>query len=309
MTMTFVTAWLGAVPGYMTPLLLASVGLILCERSGVLNLGVEGIMAVGAMAGAVAALAGSGAGMALLWGTAAGLLVSVPFILAVVVFRAPMIPAGLALVAIGLGASGALGREAAHKTFPGLPSLGLPEALTGLPLVGRMLFAQDPVVYLAIALAAVASFVLFRTRAGLQLRAVGEDPATADAAGVDVQLHQLLGCLAGCTLIGLAGAYLSVGGSQTWTEGMVAGRGWIALALVVFASWKTERVLLGAWLFGGLAVLQINLQAAGTAIPVAYLSMAPYLATIVVLVIISSDRRRAAINAPASLGRVFHATN
>ena len=288
MTMTFVTAWLGAVPGYMTPLLLASIGLILCERSGVLNLGVEGIMAVGAMAGAVAALGGSGAGLALLWGTAAGLLVSLPFVIAVVVFRAPMIPAGLALVAIGLGASGALGREAAHKTFAGLPSLGLPEALTGLPLVGRMLFAQDPVVYLAIVIAAVASFVLFRTRAGLQLRAVGEDPATADAAGVDVQLHQLLGCLAGCTLIGLAGAYLSVGGSQTWTEGMVAGRGWIALALVVFAQWSPLRAIIGAMIFAGADVLIPRLQTLGLDVPVYLMSMLPYVLTIGVLVVFAA---------------------
>lgn len=285
MTLAFLTAWAGAVPGFMTPLLLAAVGLILCERAGVLNLGVEGIMAVAAMAGAVAALSGLSPGMALAAGTLAGLLISLPFILAVVVFRAPMIPAGLALVAIGLGASGALGRGVAHQTFPGLGRVGFPDTLTGIPLVGRMLFAQDAVVYLAIALSALAWFILFRSRVGLQLRAVGEDPATADAAGVDVQLHQLVACMAGCTLIGLGGAYLSVVGSNTWTEGMVAGRGWIALALVVFAQWSPLRAIAGATIFAAADALIPRLQTLGVDVPVYLLSMLPYALTIGVMVL------------------------
>ncbi|MCC6009079.1 MAG: ABC transporter permease [Rhodobacteraceae bacterium] len=288
MTLAFLTAWAGAVPGYMTPLLLASIGLILCERAGVLNLGIEGIMAGAAMAGAVAALAGLQPARALAAGTGAGLLVSVPFIIAVVVFRAPMIPAGLALVAIGLGASGALGRAAAHKNFAGLGNVGFPEALTGLPLVGRMLFAQDAVVYLALIVAGRASFVLFRTRAGLQLRAVGEDPATADASGVDVQLHQLAACIVGCALIGLAGAYLSVVGSRTWTEGMVAGRGWIALALVVFAQWSPLRAIAGAAVFASADALIPRLQTLGVDVPVYLLSMLPYVLTIGVLVLFAA---------------------
>ena len=285
MTMAFITAWAGAVPGYMTPLLLACLGLILCERAGVLNLGVEGIMAVAAMTGAVAALAGMGAELALLAGALAGLAVSLPFILAVVVFRAPMIPAGLALVAIGLGASGALGRAAAHRNFSGLGNVGFPDALTGLPLVGRMLFAQDLVVYLALILAGVCSLILFRTRAGLQLRAVGEDPAAADSAGVDVQVHQIVACMAGCTLIGLGGAYLSVAGSQTWTEGMVAGRGWIALALVVFAQWSPLRAIAGAAVFASADALIPRLQTLGVEVPVYLLSMLPYALTIGVMVL------------------------
>lgn len=304
MTLAFVTAWLGAMPGYMTPLLLASVGLILCERSGILNLGVEGIMAVGAMAGAVAALSGSGAALALGVGTLAGLAVSLPFLVAVIVFRAPMIPAGLALVAIGLGASGALGRAAAHQSFPGLPKLDLPEALTGLPVVGRMLFAQDPAVYLALGLAVAAGLVLMRTRAGLQVRAVGEDPATADAAGIDVQVHQFAACIAGCTLIGLAGAYLSVGGSQTWTEGMVAGRGWIALALVVFARWSPIRAIAGAAIFASADALIPRLQTLGLDVPVYLLSMLPFALTIAVLIAFAGFGWHRQ-GEPGHLGRVY----
>lgn len=304
MTAAFLTAWLAAVPGYMTPLLLAAVGLILCERAGVLNLGVEGIMTVGAMAGAVAAVAGQCAALALVYGTGAGVLVSVPFILAVVVFRAPMIPAGLALVAIGLSMSGALGRGAAHKTFAGPSALDLPETLTGLPLLGRMIFAQDAVVYLSVAIAAAASHVLFRTRAGLQLRAVGEDPATADAAGVDVQLYQFAACIVGCALIGLAGAYLSVAVSQTWTEGMVAGRGWIALALVVFAQWSPLRAIAGAAIFAGADVLIPRLQTLGLDVPIYLMSTLPYVLTISVLVVFAVLGRHRQ-GEPGFLGRPY----
>jgi simple sugar transport system permease protein len=261
-------------------------------------------MTAGAMTGAVAAVAGHGAPLALFYGTVAGLLVGLPFILAVVVFGAPMISPGLALVAIGPGVSGAPGRGAAHKTFDGLAPLDLPGALTGLPIFGKMLFAQDPVVYPAIVIAAPASYVLFRTRAGLQLRAVGEDPATADAAGVDVQLHQPADCIVGCALIGLAGAYLSVAVSQTWTEGMVAGRGWIALALVVFAQWSPLRAIAGAAVFAGADVLITRLQTLGLDVPIYLMSTLPYVLTIsvlVVLAVLGKDRQ----GEPGFLGRAY----
>ncbi len=300
----FLAAWLASFPGFMTPLLLASVGLILCERAGILNLGSEGLMAVGAMTGAVVALSGAGPWLALALGAFAGLAIAVPFILAVVVLRAPQIPAGLALVAIGLGASAAFGRAYAHKPFVGLRPLDLPEVLTGLPLIGRMLFAQDGMVYLSLIIALGAGTLLMRSNFGLRLRAVGEDPATADAAGVDVQVHQLIAVVAGCFLIALAGAYLSVGGSQIWTEGMVAGRGWIALALVVFARWSPARAVLGAILFGGAEAAIPRLQTLGLPVPVYFLSMTPYLLTIAVLVAFAL-LRRGGQGEPGFLGRAY----
>ena len=211
--MMALTAWLGAMPGFMTPLLLAALGLLLCERAGVLNLGVEGVMALGAMVGAAASLGGHGPWPAMGLGAVAGLAVSVPFMVAVIVFRAPQIPAGLALAAIALGASAALGRGAAHKPFAGLEPVAWFDEVAGVPVVGRMM-QQDGMVWLSLGLALAVWLWLMRTRAGLRLRAVGEDPATADATGVDVQLYQLGAVAAGSLLIGLAGAYLSVGGSN-----------------------------------------------------------------------------------------------
>lgn len=300
----FVTAWLGSLPGFMTPLLLASLGLLFCERAGVLNLGVEGVMALSAMTGAIVVLAGFGAWPAMVLGALAGAAISIPFMIAVVVFRAPQIPAGLALVAIGLGASEAIGRDAAHKPFAGLLPLPWPEFLVDLPVVGRLLFEQDGMVVLALAIAIAAAWGLFRTRHGLRLRAVGEDPATADAAGVDVQAYQLGALLLGSLLIGLAGAYLSIGGSQIWTEGMVAGRGWISLALVVFAQWSPVRAIFGAVLFGGAEALIPRLQAQGFELPVYFLSMTPYVLTIGVLLIISMSSR-ARQSEPGFLGRAY----
>ncbi|WP_428924945.1 ABC transporter permease [Marinibacterium sp. SX1] len=303
MTMAL-TAWLGAMPGFMTPLLLAALGLMLCERAGVLNLGVEGVMALGAMSGAAAALAGWGPGAAMGAGALAGLAVSLPFMIAVVIFRAPQIPAGLALAALALGASAALGRAASHKPFAGLGDLNWPAGLAELPVVGRMLFRQDAVVYLALVLALLLGWWLMRTRAGLRLRAVGEDPATADAAGVDVQLAQLGALAVGSLLIGAAGAYLSVGGSNIWTEGMVAGRGWIALALVVFAQWSPVRAIAGAALFGGAEALIPRLQAMGVEVPVYLLSMLPYALTIAVLVLMAFSKRARQAE-PGFLGRAY----
>lgn len=302
--LSFLSAWLAAMPTFMTPLLLASLGLILCERAGVLNLGAEGIMAMGAMAGAVAALSGHAPVSALLIGTGAGLAIALPFIFAVVLLRAAHIPAGLALVALGLGSSAAIGRDFTHKPFTGLPAVPWPEALTDVPLVGRMLFAQDAAVYAALILAAVLWMVLFRSGIGLQLRAVGEDPATADAAGVDVQMHQIAAVAVGCILIGMAGAYLSVGGSQIWTEGMVNGRGWIAIALVVFARWSPLRAIAGAALFGAAEAAIPRLQTLGLDVPVYMLSMTPYLLTIAVLVLLARPGRHQQ-GEPLALGRSY----
>lgn len=231
------TGWLAATPGYTTPLLLAALGLILCERAGVMNLGAEGLMAIGAATAAVTVLTTGSPWLGLAAGLAAGMLLSLPFALAVVVFRAEQTLAGLAVVAIGAGLSAVIGRAYVHKPFASIADWDL-APLSAIPVIGPMLFRQDPLVYAALLLALALAYLLARTRLGLRLRAVGEDPATADAAGVDVQLHQLGAVLAGGALLGLGGAYLSAVASRVWVDGMIAGRGWIAVALVVFAQWS-----------------------------------------------------------------------
>lgn len=299
----FLTAWGGAIPAYMTPLLLASVGLILCERAGVLNLGPEGLMAAGAMMGAVLVLNGGSPWFGLVGGAMAGLLIGLPFAVAVIVLRADHILAGLATVAIGLGAAATVGRTYTHRPFA---SIGAWEIgpLADLPLIGPMLFRQDPMVYGAIAIALFAGWVLARTRLGLRLKAVGEDPSTADASGVDVQRYQFAAVLIGCALLGLAGAYLSVIASKVLVEGMIAGRGWVALALVVFAQWSPGRAIIGALIFASAEAIIPRLQTSGLDVPSYLLSMMPYILTIVILVIASQSKRRRS-REPGHLGLPF----
>ena len=297
----FLTGWLAATPGYMTPLLLASLGLILCERAGVMNLGAEGLMTFAAVTGAITVLNGASPWAGLAAAALAGLLLSVPFALAVVLFRADQTLSGLAIVALGAGLGAVVGRAWVHKPFAGIPDWHLGEALTAIPLVGPALFRQDPIVYASLALAALLAWVLTRTRMGLRLRAVGEDPATADAAGVDVLLHRLGAVLVGGLLIGLAGGYLAVVASRVWVDGMVAGRGWIAVALVVFAQWRPGRAILGALLFGAADALLPRLQAVGVAVPPYLMAMLPYALTILVLVAVGlSGRGRG--GQPSALG-------
>lgn len=299
----FLTGWLAATPGYMTPLLLASLGIILSERAGVLNLGVEGIMATGAMTGAVVAMTTLQPWGGLAAGTAAGAALSLLFAVAVVVFKAEQTLAGLATVALGAGIAAVFGRAYVHKPFAGLGDWDL-VPLSDLPLLGPALFRQDPLAWAALLLAFGLAWLLLRTRLGLRLRAVGEDPATADAAGVDVQLHQILAVLAGGALIGLAGAYLSVVASHVWVDGMVAGRGWIAVALVVFARWSPLRAIAGALVFGAADALLPRLLAIGADVPSYLMAMLPYGLTIAVLTATAlAGRGRGA--QPAALGRVF----
>ena len=215
---------------------------------------------------------------------------------------------GLALTLFGLGLSALLGQSYGGIRPPATERLDL-GPLSDIPGLGVMLFRHDWVVYGSLFLVAAVWAFLKYTRAGLILRAVGESHDAAHALGYKVVRIRLLAILFGGACAGLGGAYLSLVRVPQWAEGMTAGAGWIALAIVVFAAWKPGRILLGAYLFGGVTVLQLNLQAAGVAIPVQYLSMAPYLITILVLVIMSSDRSRAALNAPASLGRIFHASD
>ncbi|MDR9395659.1 MAG: ABC transporter permease [Roseovarius sp.] len=286
-----------------TPILLAAIGELVVERAGVLNLGVEGMMITGAICGFAAAVeTGS---PALGFGAAAGggALLALLFAGLTQLALANQVASGLALTLFGLGLSSLLGQGYVGIKPPPAPRADIP-LLGDIPFLGPVLFSHDAMVYIGLALVAVIWAMLKYSRAGLILRAVGENHDAAHALGYKVVRVRVLAILFGGACAGLGGAYISLVRVPQWTEGMTAGAGWIALALVVFASWKAGRVLLGAWLFGGVSVLQLNLQAAGFAIPVQYLSMSPYLITILVLVIMSADRSRA----PASLGRVFHAS-
>ncbi|MBL3559412.1 ABC transporter permease [Rhodovulum sulfidophilum] len=290
-----------------TPILLAAIGELVVEKAGVLNLGVEGMMITGAICGFAAAVETGSPALGFLAAMLGAALLSLVFGLLTQVLMSNQVATGLALTLFGLGLSALIGQRYVGLKPPPTARLDL-GPLSDIPVLGRILFSHDAVVYLSLALvAAVWAFLRF-TRAGLILRAVGENHDAAHALGYKVVRIRLAAIAFGGACAGLGGAYLSLVRVPQWTEGMTAGAGWIALAIVVFASWRPTRVLLGAYLFGGVAVLQLNLQAAGVAVPVELLSASPYLVTILVLVIMSADRGRAALNAPASLGRVFHAS-
>lgn len=291
-----------------TPILLAAIGELVVEKAGVLNLGVEGMMIVGAIAGFAAAVESGSPLVGFVGAALAGAALSLIFAFLTQVLLSNQVATGLALTLFGIGFSALIGQGYTGVRPPLTPKMDF-GPLSDIPVIGPMLLRHDPMVYVSILIiAAVWAFLRF-TRAGLVLRAVGESHDAAHALGYKVVRLRVLAIAFGGACAGLGGAYLSLVRVPQWTEGMTAGAGWIALAIVVFASWRPWRVLAGAYLFGGVTVLQLNLQAAGVAIPVQYLSMAPYVITIIVLVIISADRRRAAQNAPASLGRVFHASS
>jgi general nucleoside transport system permease protein len=291
-----------------TPILLAALGELVVEKAGVLNLGVEGMMIIGAVTGFIIAVESGSAGAGFVAAALAGALLSMIFAVLTQVLLSNQVATGLALTLFGLGFSALLGQGYVGIRAPRVARWDIP-LLSDIPYIGPVLFRHDPVVYLSILLVVAVWAFLKYTRAGLILRAVGESHDSAHALGYKVVRIRVAAIAFGGACAGLGGAYLSLVRVPQWTEGMTSGAGWIALAIVVFASWKAGRVLLGAYLFGGIAVLQLNLQAAGLKVPVEFLSMSPYLITILVLVIISADRSRAALNAPASLGRVFHASN
>ena len=287
-----------------TPILLAGIGELVVERAGVLNLGVEGMMITGAICGFMATIITGSPALGFVFAAIGCAALSFLFALLTQYALANQVASGLALTLFGLGLSSLLGQDYVGLKPPSTPKLDIP-ILSDLPFLGTVLFNHDAIVYLGIALVAAVWATLKYTRVGLVLRAVGENHDAAHALGYKVVRIRVLAIMFGGACAGLGGAYISLIRVPQWTEGMTAGAGWIALALVVFASWKPWRVLLGAWLFGGVTVLQLNLQAAGVAIPVEYLSMSPYIITILVLVIMSADKSRA----PASLGRIFHASS
>lgn len=290
-----------------TPILLASIGELVVEKSGVLNLGVEGMMITGAICGFAAAVLTGSPMIGFVCAALGGATISLVFAVLTQYFLSNQVATGLALTLFGLGLSAMLGQSYVGIKPPTTYKLDLP-LISDIPILGPILFSHDFTVYAAIALVLGVWWFLRYTRGGLILRAVGESHDAAHALGYKVVRVRVLAIMFGGACAGLGGAALSLVRVPQWTEGMTAGSGWIALAIVVFASWKPERVLLGAYLFGGVAVLQLNLQAAGVSIPVEYLSMSPYLITIIVLVAMSANRAKSALNAPAALGRVFHAS-
>jgi simple sugar transport system permease protein len=287
-----------------TPLALAGLGLLLNEKAGVLNLGAEGMMLVAAIAGFAAAFHSGSQWVAFAAGAAAAMAVAAVFGVLVIWLNANQYATGLALSLFGAGFSAFVGVSYVGKTLGERATFEVP-FLAEVPIVGPALFKQHPLVYLAIGCTALIAWFLYRSRSGLVLRAVGEAPESAHSLGYRVRWIRLAAVLAGGALCGLAGAFLSVVYAPLWVEGLVAGRGWIALALTTFATWRPARVLLGAYLFGGVTMLQFHLQSAGVHIASQLLSMLPYLATILVLAIISRNPAWIRVNMPASLGKPF----
>ncbi len=286
-----------------TPILLAAVGELVVEKTGVLNLGLEGMMIMGAISGFAVAVETGSPMLGFIAAALGGAALSMLFVVLTQIALANQVASGLSLTLFGLGISALIGQSYIGIRPPPTARLDIP-ILSDLPVIGPILFGHDVILYLGIALVAAVWAVLKYTRVGLILRAVGDNHDAAHALGYKVVRVRVLAILFGGACAGLGGAYISLVRVPQWTEGMTAGAGWIALALVVFASWKPERVIVGAYLFGGITVLQLNLQAAGIAIPVEYLAMSPYIITILVLVVLSTAKS----GAPASLGRSFHAS-
>ena len=287
-----------------TPLAIAGTGLLLNEKAGVLNLGAEGLMLVAAVAGfATGYLTGSEVA-ALVAGALAGAAIAAVYGWLVIWLNTNQYATGLAVSLFGSGFSAFVGLGFVGKKLEETEVTGVP-LLRDLPVLGVALFRQHPVVYLAVALTGGVAWFLYRTRSGLILRSIGESPTSAHALGYPVRPIRLAAVVAGGALCGVAGAYLSVIYTPLWVEGMVAGRGWIALALTTFATWRPTRLLLGAYLFGGVTMLQLHLQASGVQVAPQFMSMLPYLSTVVVLVLISRNPLWIRLNMPASLGKTF----
>jgi len=294
--------------GAATPILLAAIGELVVEKSGVLNLGVEGMMIIGAVCGFIVAVNTESPMLGLIGAAVGGAVVSMLFGFLTQYLLSNQVATGLALTLFGLGIAALMGRSYNGIRPPRMARLEV-EGLSDLPVVGKLFFSHDPVIYGSIVLVFAVWYFLNRTRAGLVLRACGENHEAAHSLGYNVQLIRFGAIMFGGACAGLGGAYVSLVRVPQWTEGMTAGVGWIALAIVVFAAWKPWRVILGAYMFGGITILQLSLQALGINISGALLSMTPYIVTIVVLVIMSADRKKASLNAPACLGRSFHASH
>ncbi|MCT7666741.1 ABC transporter permease [Shinella kummerowiae] len=287
-----------------TPLVLASLGELVTERSGVLNLGVEGMMVMGAVLAFAATQATGSPYIGILAGIACGALFSLLFGFLTLTLVANQVATGLALTILGLGVSGQIGEPYVGMSGIKLQPIVIP-LLADIPFLGPLLFKQDLIFYLSIALVFGVNWFLFKSRAGLKLRAIGDSHGSAHALGIHVIRTRYLAVMFGGACAGLAGAQLSLVYTPQWVENMSAGRGWIALALVVFASWRPWRLLAGGYLFGAVSISQLHAQALGIGIPSQFLSALPYAATVIVLILISHNRRMTLINTPASLGKPF----
>ena len=288
-----------------TVLALASLGLLINEKVGIVNLGAEGLMLCAAIAGFATVVHTGNDWLGFAAGMGAGALLAVMFGVLVIWLNTNQYATGLALTLFGAGFSAFVGTRFVQASMPARPNFAIP-FLSDIPLVGPALFRHHPLVYLTVVLAAGLIWFMYRTRSGLIMRSVGESPESAHALGYPVRLIRLLAVVVGGALCGLAGAYLSIIYTPLWVEGMVAGKGWIALALTTFATWRPARVLLGAYLFGGVTMLQFHLQGIGVNVPSQLLSMMPYVATIVVLALISRNPQWIRINMPASIGKPFY---
>lgn len=289
-----------------TPLVIAALGLLVSERSGVLNLGAEGTMAMGAVAAFAVALHTGSAWSGVLAGLAAGVAMSLIFGFLTITLLANQVASGLALTIFGMGLSAFIGKPYESQSLPEIKPLDIP-FLSDIPFFGPVLFGHKSLVYFSWILFAAVLWFLYSTRWGLVLRAIGESPSSAHSIGHPVIRVRYLATLFGGAMVGVAGAFLSVYYTPLWVEGMVAGRGWIALALVVFATWRPARALAGAYLFGGVMIMQLFLQGSGAQIniPAQFLSSLPYWATIIVLVLISRNPNTIRLHSPASLGQPY----
>lgn len=305
LTPAFVISVLAAAVAAGTALLFACLGELITERAGVLNLGIEGIMLMGALSGVSVCILSGNAWVGAVAAMLAGAAMAGIHALLTVGLRANQVVSGLALTIFGTGLSAFLGRNIVGVPPPdSFRRLDIP-ALSQLPVIGRILFQQSALVYISFVLVGVLWWFIYRTRAGLRLRAIGERPEAADAMGVDVARLRAWYVVLGGALAGLGGAAISLGTNPGWTEGMTAGRGWIAVALVIFAAWNPLRAAVGAYLFGGVEAGQFRLQTAGVDLSPFFLNMLPYLFTILVLVLSTREATRRALRAPAALGRAF----
>ncbi len=285
-------------------LLLVALGEMVCEKSGVLNLGQEGMMLMGAVCGFIAAFSTGSLMLGVLAAMAAGMLMSLLFGVISMHLRANQVATGLALTIFGTGLSAFVGSSYVGQTVKGFQGIQIP-VLADIPFIGKLLFSHDLLIYVSWVLVLIVGWFCVRTRGGLILRAVGENPHNANAIGLPGLTVRYLAILFGGAMAGLAGSYMSLAYTPMWMENMTGGRGWIALALVVFASWKTKNLVLGAYLFGIASIMHLVLQGLGMKISPSLLAMLPYLATLIVMIFIGSNRMKEKLSAPMSLGQTF----
>ena len=287
-----------------TPLLLVALGEMICEKSGVLNLGQEGMMLMGAVCGFIAASSSGSLVVGVLMAMLAGTLMSLLFGVISMHLRANQVATGLALTIFGTGLSAFVGSSYVGQTVKGFQAITIP-VLSDIPFIGALLFKHDALIYLSWFIAVLVGLFCVKTRGGLILRAVGENPHNANAIGLPVLRVRYMAVLFGGAMAGLAGSYMSLAYTPMWMENMTGGRGWIALALVVFASWKTKNLVLGAYLFGIASIMHLVLQGLGMKISPNLLAMLPYLATLIVMIFIGSNKMKEKLSAPMSFGQTF----